>query len=247
MIIYPAIDLINGQCVRLEKGDFSKKTIYQNDPVKMGLAFKKAGSQWLHIIDLDGAKGGTPKQTQLIMDVQNKTGLKVQTGGGIATSENAETVLNSGVERVIIGSLAVRQPDVIAQLLNQYGCEKIVLALDVKITNGTAYVATNGWAQISDLSLTVALDLFSSMGIKHVLITDISKDGLLLGPNVELYKSIAKTHPNLAVQASGGVSCLDDLKSLKDNNNAGVIVGKALYEGVFTYSAANKTYGETPC
>ncbi len=247
MIIYPAIDLIDGQCVRLEKGDFAKKTIYEKDPVVMALKFKHEGSGWLHIIDLDGAKNGAPQQTALILDVQKKTGLKVQTGGGIRSVADAEKILDSGIERVIIGSLAVREPNVISSLINKYGSERIVLALDVKIENDVAYIATDGWTKTSELSLDEALTVFSRMSAKHVLITDISKDGLLQGPNINLYKSIAKIHPHLQVQASGGVSNLGDLKTLNENDNAGVIVGKALYEGIFTYGEANNLYENASC
>ena len=247
MDVLPAIDLMDGKCVRLIQGQYHRQITYKDDPAGQGLEFQEARAEWLHIIDLDGAKNGAPQQTALILDVQKKTGLKVQTGGGIRSVADAEKILDSGIERVIIGSLAVREPNVISSLINKYGSERIVLALDVKIENDVAYIATDGWTKTSELSLDEALTVFSRMSAKHVLITDISKDGLLQGPNINLYKSIAKIHPHLQVQASGGVSNLGDLKTLNENDNAGVIVGKALYEGIFTYGEANNLYENASC
>ena len=226
MIIYPALDLINGQCVRLEKGDFSAKTVYQKDPFLQAQTFKNQGAQWLHIVDLDGAKKGSPQQAQLIVDIATKVGIKVQTGGGLRRETDIKSLLASGINRVVIGSLAVK-----------------MLALDVVLKGNQAYIATNGWQKTSSLLLDDAITQFNDMGSKHFLITDISRDGLLTGPNIGLYKDLQNKFPNLKIQVSGGMSSLTDLENLKAINAKGVIIGKALYENKFTLAEAFKIVG----
>ena len=243
MIIYPALDLINGQCVRLEKGDFSAKTVYQKDPFLQAQTFKNQGAQWLHIVDLDGAKKGSPQQAQLIVDIANKVGIKVQTGGGLRRETDIKSLLDSGINRVVIGSLAVKMPNIIEGLLDDVGSEAITLALDVALQGNQAYIATNGWQKTSSLLLDDAILQFKDMGSKHFLITDISRDGLLAGPNTGLYKDHHNKFPTLKIQVSGGMSSLTDLENLKAINAKGVIIGKALYENKFTLAEAFKIVG----
>lgn len=238
MIIYPAIDLIGGKCVRLELGDFDKKTTYDLNPIDIALSYKAGGAEWVHIIDLDGAKKGSPQQLELIVELKEISQLKVQTGGGIRHIDEAIKVLESGIDRVIIGSLAVAKPNIIQKLINQYGAERVVLAMDVKIENDTPYIATHGWTHTTDLTLNEALSQFLDFGAKHILVTDISRDGLLEGPNLELYETLSITHSQLHIQASGGVASLDDIKTLRENKSSGAIVGKALYENIFNIHQA---------
>ena len=240
MIIYPAIDLIDRKCVRLEEGDFDKKTTYSQNPSEVASAFKEDGAEWIHIIDLDGAKKGSPQQLDLIVELKKQTQLKIQTGGGIRNIEEAELVLDSGIDRVIIGSLALASPKSIINLITKYGAERIVLALDVNIENEIPFIATHGWQNATDFKLYDALSQFSDFGAEHFLVTDISCDGMLLGPNITLYEMLAIAYPTLNIQASGGVSSLEDIKLLHENKSEGVIVGKALYEGVFTLNDAIK-------
>ena len=243
MIIYPALDLINGQCVRLAKGNFSAKTVYERDPFLQAQTFKDQGAQWLHIVDLDGAKNGSPQQTQLIVDIANKVGIKVQTGGGLRKETDVKSLLAAGINRVVIGSLAVKAPKIIKGLLDDVGCEAITLALDVALQGNQAYIATNGWQETSSLLLDDAIVQFKDMGSKHFLITDISRDGLLTGPNTGLYQDLQNKFPRLKIQVSGGMSSLADLENLKAINAKGVIIGKALYENKFTLAEAFKIVG----
>ena len=243
MIIYPALDLINGQCVRLENGDFSTQTVYVKNPILQAQTFKAQGAEWLHIVDLDGAKNGSPQQTELIVDIVNKVGLKVQTGGGLRKVNDIKSLLAAGVKRVIIGSLAVKMPKIIKGLLDDVGPEAITLALDVIFQGREAYIATNGWQETSHLLLDEAICQFKDMGSKHFLITDISRDGLLTGPNIGLYQHLQNKFPELEIQVSGGMSSLVDLQKLKAMKAKGVIIGKALYENKFTLAEAFEIVG----
>ncbi|MGY8985209.1 MAG: 1-(5-phosphoribosyl)-5-[(5-phosphoribosylamino)methylideneamino]imidazole-4-carboxamide isomerase [Sphingomonadales bacterium] len=238
MIIYPAMDLIEGQCVRLLKGDFDTKTVYGINPFEQAQAFKNQGAEWLHIVDLDGAKAGKPQQTKLINDIANKVGLNIQTGGGLRKAKEIKTMIAAGINRVVIGSLAIERPETIKNLFDDLGPEAITLALDVTFTDAQAFIATNGWQKTSGVTLDEALVQFYNMGAKHLLITDISRDGLLIGPNVTLYKGLQDKFPCLDIQVSGGVSSLADLKNLSAINAKGVIIGKALYENKFSLAEA---------
>lgn len=239
MIIYPAIDLQNGKCVRLYQGDFEKRTHYDIDPILMAKQFQQEGATWLHIIDLDAAKDPIYSQAILIKTINEKTNLHIQTGGGIRTEEQIETLLASGIKRVIIGSQAVKSPEFVKTWFKKFGGDQLVLAVDVKCDEqGDAYVATDGWQSISDSLLTNIIQQFRDVGLKHILCTDIQCDGTLQGPNIELYKRLLQQYPDLEIQASGGVSSLEDLKLLANANLPGAIVGRALYEKRFTLSEA---------
>ena len=231
MILYPAIDLIEGAVVRLHKGDFDQLTEYGNNPVALAKTYADAGATWLHLVDLDGAKNPQNRQIELIAEIINNCGLFVQTGGGIRSLDDATALLDAGAARVVIGSLAVREPAVIKQLLDNQGPEKICLAADVIWQKDAFYIAVSGWQEASDLSLSDFLNMFAPAGLRHVLCTDIDRDGTLRGFNRSLYTNVKQEFPHLQLQASGGASQLKDLKNLDAD---GVIIGKALYEGRFS-------------
>lgn len=244
MIIYPAMDLIEGQCVRLLKGDFDAKTVYEPDPFIQAKVFKEQGAEWLHVVDLDGAKKGKPQQTKLITDIAEKVGLKIQTGGGLRKAEDVKYLVAKGINRVVIGSLTIKSPDVIEELLCDLGSEAITLALDFIFEKNKPYIATHGWQKTSTLALEDAIVQFKNMGAKHFLITDISRDGLLTGPNTLLYKELQNKFPSLEIQVSGGISSLKDLENLRAIKAKGVIIGKALYENKFNLADALQIVGD---
>jgi phosphoribosylformimino-5-aminoimidazole carboxamide ribotide isomerase len=239
MVIYPAIDLLDGRCVRLRQGDFDAKTEFSDDPVGVARGFFEAGSPWLHMVDLSGAKAGKPVQSELMRKVAASTPAKIQAGGGVRDAEAIETLLALGVARVIIGSKAVSDPAMVSGWLRRFGPERILLALDVRIEDGTPYAAVHGWVQGSGKSLWSVMDAYADFPPDHVMCTDIGRDGMMTGPNIGLYEAIRARYPNLELQASGGVSCLEDLSALRRSGLvAGVIVGKALYAGKFTLQEA---------
>ena len=243
MILYPAIDLLEGKCVRLFKGDFKQSTVYMDEPLLWAKELERSGTEWLHVVDLDGAKNPDNRQTALITNLVNNTNLRIQTGGGVRSEEDVEILLNAGASRVVVGSMAVKDKEATIALLEKFGADSIVLALDVKKDGDGVYkAAVSGWQESSDKLLTVLVSEYLEHGLKHVLCTDIERDGTMEGPNVALYEILGKQFPGLQVQASGGVKALEDLVHLKnDTNVAGVIVGKAIYEGAFTVQAALET------
>lgn len=240
MIIYPAIDLRNGNCVRLFRGDFDKETFYSSDSIKMACHYANLGAKFLHVVDLDGAKEGSPIQNELIIRIQHESKINVQTGGGIRDKNAIEKLLNHGISRVALGSIAVNQPLLVRKWLDKYGPEKIVLAFDVKLNNkGDPLLTTQGWTNLSNKILWDLLDFYHTFhGVKHVLCTDIERDGTLEGPNTMLYEACCRRYPEIAFQASGGIQSLEDLKTLNQISIAGTIIGKALYEKKFSLSDA---------
>ncbi len=238
-MIFPAIDLMDGGCVRLLKGDFTQRTNYAADPIAMAQSFADAGAEWIHIVDLDGAKNQMATQSKLIIDIAKAANIKVQTGGGLRTIEQAQTLLDGGIERVVIGSLAVKNPALIKNWMAEFGSKKIVLAIDVILdSEGTPRPTTHGWTKTSKQSLWQVIDEFLDAGLQTILVTDIAKDGALQGSNVALYKTIMRRYPNLDLISSGGVGSLDDVRALKAVNPAGIIIGKALYENKFSLAEA---------
>ena len=235
MIIYPAIDLIAGEVVRLHKGDFDQKTTYGSDPVAVARAYADAGATWLHLVDLDGAKNPENRQTDLIGRIIDGSGLKVQTGGGIRSRDDVDALITAGASRVVIGSLAVREPDLVASMLDGFGVEAICLAADVVRPDDEYMIAVSGWQEASSLSLYEFIDGFVPAGLRHVLCTDIDRDGTMTGPNGTLYQTVKRQFPDIQLQASGGVSGIDDLHDLPTD---GVIIGKAIYEGAIDLKAA---------
>ena len=239
MIIYPAIDLRHGQCVRLYQGDYQQETIYHHDPLQQGANFVAQGADWLHVVDLDAAKDPTQNQSVLIASLVKHCNVNIQTGGGIRSKEQVQHLLDQGISRVIIGSLAVKQPQEIWQWLHEFGAEKIDLAFDIQLNDKEeAMVATDAWQQQSQHSLFDLLEYYQSAGLKHVLCTDIARDGTMQGPNDELYERILTRYPTLHLQASGGIHSISDLKRLSIKKLAGAIIGRALYENKLTVSEA---------
>lgn len=226
MILYPAMDLMGGRCVRLAQGRFNDATIYSADPAEALAGFARAGADWAHVVDLDGARAGAPRQHDLIAGLVAAAPLKLQVAGGFREADQIARMLDAGVGRVVIGSLAVKDPARVIGFLDRFGGERITLALDVNIVDGTPMVATAGWTESSASSLWDVAALYP--GARHLLVTDISRDGMLNGPNVELLTEAVERLGGLQVQASGGIASLDDLRGLP---TAGAIVGKALWEG----------------
>ena len=233
MKIYPAMDLLNGECVRLYQGDYQQKTTYGNDPIAVAQGFQQAGATWLHVVDLQGAKDPAQRQLPLIKRLVQETDLAIQTGGGIRTQQQIDDLLAQGAQRVMIGSLAVQDPATVKQWLQTYG-EQLVLTLDVRLDEqGVARVATHGWQETSGTQLFDLIDDYLAVGLANVLCTDIACDGTLAGPNLDLYQQLLTRYPTLHIIASGGVSSVQDLDALRAMNMPGVVIGKALYEGRF--------------
>ena len=238
-MIFPAMDLMDGDCVRLLKGDFDARTNYDADPVSVATAYAEAGAEWMHIVDLDGAKAGKSEQSDLILKVANSANIKVQTGGGIRDLAQISRLIDGGVDRVVIGSLAITNPQMVKHWLRDVGPDAICLALDVNQGDDGEYrPATKGWTEPSQKTLWNVLSEYMGSGLKTVLVTDIGRDGMQKGGNLELYKRIQSEFPTLDLITSGGVGTLKHVKSLKRLNPHGIIIGKALYEGAFTLSEA---------
>lgn len=238
-MIFPAIDLMNGKCVRLLKGRFDAKTEYAADPIDVARAYAAAGAEWMHVVDLDGAKSGKSSQAALIGEISKESGLKVQTGGGLRDIGTIRRLLDVGVERVVIGSLAVTQPIMVRRWIDELGPEKIVLAFDVNLDDkGVAYPAIKGWTEETETPFFEVLDGYSGTGLNTILVTDIGRDGAETGGNTELYQTILKDYPTLNLITSGGVGTLDHVRELKALTPYGIIIGRALYEGNFELADA---------
>lgn len=238
-MIIPAIDLIEGSVVRLYQGDYEQKTQYELDPIDVVNNYADQGAKWLHIVDLTGAKDTNKRQLKLIGDIVATGRMQFQAGGGIRSEQDVAQLLELGVKRVVIGSLAVKEPELVKGWVTKYGSEAIVLALDINIDEqGNKFIATHGWQENSGVSLEALLEDFLSVGAKHVLCTDISRDGTLQGANHQLYSEMAAKFPTIEWQASGGIGNLDDIAVLKPTHVSGVILGRALLEGKFTVEQA---------
>ncbi|MCA1931666.1 1-(5-phosphoribosyl)-5-[(5-phosphoribosylamino)methylideneamino]imidazole-4-carboxamide isomerase [Rheinheimera sp.] len=238
-MIIPAIDLIQGKTVRLYQGSYDKTTEYQQTPLQLRDLYAKAGAGILHLVDLTGAKNAADRQLELLTSLMKNAPLPVQVGGGVRTAADVEQLLAAGASRVVVGSVAIREPATVQGWLRRYGGDQIVLALDVAINaKGDKTLPSHGWIEESTITLEQVLDGFIAAGAKHVLCTDISKDGTLQGPNVALYAELVQKYPQIQWQASGGVGSLADIKALKPTGVAGVILGRALLEGKFTAEEA---------
>jgi phosphoribosylformimino-5-aminoimidazole carboxamide ribotide isomerase len=232
VLLIPSIDLRGGRCVRLLKGEFHAETRYEVDPLDLLNRYADAGARWLHLVDLDGARDGTPGNHGLIARMAGAGRLRIQLGGGLRTRELAEQALALGVARVVIGSAAVENPALLRELLSAHGPEAVCLAIDVRVDEGgTPRVRTKGWVEEHALSLWQLLESFADTDLKHVLCTDISRDGALAGPSIELYAEAQRRFPRIAWQASGGISSAADLARLAQMGLAAAISGKALLEG----------------
>ena len=235
----PAIDLIGGEVVRLYQGDYAQKTNYQYTVQERQQAYAKSGATVMHFVDLDGAKDSTKRQLETLKTVVNHPSMIIQVGGGVRCEDDVKQLLALGADRVVIGSLAIKQPELVTQWLKTYGCEKIVLALDIKIdAQGNKTLPTHGWIEDSGVNLEDLLTQYQDAGIKHVLCTDISKDGTLTGTNIDLYSEVCAKYPEIDWQASGGIGSLADIKALIPTGVSGVILGRSLLEGKFTLEEA---------
>lgn len=232
MIIMPAIDLYDGQCVRLEQGDFNRLKVYNTDPLSMALWFAKEGAAIIHVVDLEAAKTGELKQFELITQMAQTLPIPIQVGGGIRSLDAAKAYLEAGVDRVVIGTLALEQPDVLAQLVKDYQ-DRIVVSLDVKDER----VMIKGWQAQSQQNLFDVVKDLETMGVKDILVTDIATDGMLEGTNVTLYQKLQQA-TNINVIASGGVKDIEDIKTLTQQHTYAVIVGKAIYESKLSLKEA---------
>ena len=238
-MIIPAIDLIDGKVVRLYQGDYNQTTEYKLDPVEVVKSYASAGAQILHIVDLTGAKDTSKRQLSLIKEMVATKLMRFQSGGGIRSEQDVKDLLAAGVERVVIGSKAVSEREEVATWFERYGAEHIVLALDINIDeNGNKFVATHGWQQDSGVSIDNLIAFYSKVGLKHVLCTDISRDGTLSGANKSLYAELVAQYPSIEWQASGGIGSLQDIQDLIPTKVKGVILGRALLEGKFTLEEA---------
>ena len=224
--VIPAIDLQGGRCVRLVQGDFDRATVYGDDPPGVARRWQAAGAQRIHVVDLDGAKAGGPRQLSVVAEIARAVSVPVQLGGGMRTLEDIEAALAAGVSRVIVGTRAIEDPGFVDEALARFG-EKVGIGIDAK----DGRVAVRGWVDVSDVG---ALDLAHSMaqrGVKTIVYTDIARDGMLIGPNVDAMRRMAEAVPTVSVIASGGVAALGDVLDLANTGSTGVIVGKAIYTG----------------
>lgn len=225
--LIPAIDLIDGKCVRLSKGDYASKKVYNENPVEVAKEIEAYGIRRLHVVDLDGAASQHVVNYRTLDRIASATGLIIDFGGGVKSDEDLVIALDNGAQMITVGSIAVKQPDLFGKWLDQYGPEKMILGADVKGRN----IAVSGWKEESRQELLPFLDGYVKKGVTKVLCTDIDRDGMLEGPATELYADMLKAHPGLHLIASGGVSCLDDIRRLEEAGVPAIVFGKALYEG----------------
>ena len=227
MELIPAIDIIDGQCVRLTKGDYAQKTVYRNHPWEVAKEFETYGFKRLHVVDLDGAKAKHIVNSEVLQKITTETSLTVDFGGGIKTDEDIEKAFANGAQMVTVGSIAVTNPELFLSWIKKYGADRMILGADVR--NGK--ISINGWKEDSSEDLLPFLRKYVDAGVTNVLCTEISKDGTLQGPAIDLYKRIMQEYPNLHLIASGGVSSIDDIKALEAAGIPAVVFGKAIYEG----------------
>ena len=232
MILLPAIDLVGGRCVRLAQGDFARSTSYESDPAAALAGFAEGGASEAHLVDLDGARTREPRQHDLFEALAATAPLALQVAGGFRTAAQVARMLGAGIGRVVLGSLALDDPAAFEALLDRFGRDRLVLALDVRLVGGEPRVAAHGWATDSGRSLDSVLARFPS--VRHLLVTDIARDGMMSGPNLALMRAIAAQYPAIALQASGGVAQLADLDALRACGAARAIVGKAIWEKRFS-------------
>lgn len=232
MLIYPAIDLYDGKAVRLYKGDYQNMTIYSENPIEIARDFENAGATCIHMVDLEGARDGTTPNLSIVRQVAQETNLFVEIGGGIRSMETVDAYFSAGVDRIILGTAAVNDPDFLHRAVAKYG-EKIAVGADVK----DGYIAIKGWLEQSALTLDAFLEKMEALGIKNVICTDISRDGAMRGTNLELYRELSRKY-KMDITASGGVSTLEDVKALRAMDLYGAIIGKAYYTGAIDLKEA---------
>lgn len=229
--LYPALDIRGGRVVRLRQGDYAQETRYADEPLAAARAHAEAGARWLHLVDLDAARVGGYTLAPLLREIRAQTGLRVQTGGGVRSEADAEAILDAGAARVVVGSLAVREPARVARWLGRFGAERLTIALDVREVDGEWRLPVAGWTADSGARLDELLARYADAGLRHLLCTDIACDGMLAGPNLGLYRRVLARVPAVAVQGSGGVRDAADVRALRDAGCAGAVLGRALLEG----------------
>lgn len=230
--VYPAIDIRRGRVVRLAQGDYAQETAYGDDPLAQIEAYAQAGADWLHLVDLDAARDGGYTLAPLLTRVRADTGLRVQTGGGVRTADDVRRILDAGAERVVVGSLAVREPARVLDWIETFGAERITVALDTRQDrDGVWRLPVHGWTETVEATLDQLAVRFAQGGLRYLLSTDIARDGMLSGPNLDLYAHLQALVPGVAVQASGGVRDVGDVRAAKRQGCAGIVLGRALLEG----------------
>jgi len=234
--IVPAIDIIDGKCVRLSKGDYATKKVYDSSVLDMALSYADCGVRRIHMVDLDGAKASEPINLRTLETVASRTSVEIEWGGGIASSQNLRSVLDAGADCPIIGSIAVRQPDLMHAWLKEFGSDRIVLGADAR----GGKIAVKGWLEDSELGIPELISQFLPDGLRQVVCTDISKDGMLQGPSFELYESLSQQFPQIIFTVSGGISSMADIERIAGMGLPRVIVGKAVYEGRITLKDIEK-------
>lgn len=230
--VYPAIDVRDGRVVRLRQGDYAQETRYPDAPLELALRYAETGARWLHLVDLDAARDGGYANEDLLRAIKAGSDLKVQTGGGVRSEADLRRLLQAGADRVVIGSLAVREPERVAEWLARYGSEAITVALDTRQdTAGGWVLPVKGWTETGEHRLDSLARAYADIGLSHLLCTDIGRDGMLAGPNLELYAHLRAIAPQLQIQASGGARDLADVAAAREAGCAGIVLGKALLEG----------------
>ncbi len=233
MTIIPAIDIINGKCVRLTKGDYAQKIVYNDHPVEVAKQFADAGLERLHIVDLDGAKAGKIINLDVLESIASATDLKIDFGGGVKNITDVGKIFDAGATMVTLGSIAVKHPELLEEWLIEFGADKFLIGADVLDEN----IKISGWLEDGGINIFDFISKMMGLGVSNIFCTDISKDGAMQGPSIELYKKIIATYPELNLTASGGVSNFEEVLSLKEIGCAGAIIGKAIYEGKITLEA----------
>ncbi|MEH6422244.1 1-(5-phosphoribosyl)-5-[(5-phosphoribosylamino)methylideneamino]imidazole-4-carboxamide isomerase [Pseudomonas sp. CGJS7] len=239
--LYPAIDVRDGRVVRLHQGDYAQETRYETEPLALATRYAEAGAKWLHLIDLDAARYGGYTLAPLLRAITTSSWMRVQTGGGVRSEADVEAILDAGADRVVVGSLAVKDPDLVIAWLKRFGSERITIALDVRQTEtGDWELPVAGWTENSGVRLEPLLERYAAAGLRHLLCTDVSRDGTMTGPNLDLYKHIHEIAPNVLLQASGGIRDIADIVAADNVGCSGAVLGKALIEGRFQLTEALK-------
>lgn len=237
--VYPAIDVRDGRVVRLRQGDYAQETLYSQSPLARLKRYADEGAQWVHIVDLDAARDGGYALLPLLHAVKRDTALSIQTGGGVRSADDVERILEAGADRVVIGSLAIADPILVASWLTRFGSNRLTLALDARCdASGRWFPATHGWTRQGERTLADLVRLYNRHGLRHLLCTDIDRDGMLTGTNLAMYRLLRQWAPQVELQASGGVSELDDLRQVRELGCAGIVLGKALLEERFALAEA---------
>lgn len=237
--VYPALDIREGRVVRLLQGDYAQQTTYGDDPLPRTKAFAAAGASWMHLVDLDAARAGGYTLAPLLSAIASESGLKVQTGGGIRRRDDVARLLDAGAARVVVGSVSVREPETVIGWLQAFGAERLTIALDARqADDGRWLLPVHGWTETADVTLDELAQRYAQAGMRHLLCTDIARDGMLSGPNIDLYRHLSNLLPGVAVQASGGVRSAADVADAKAVGCGGAILGKALLEGRMTLQEA---------